>query len=65
MVILCNGSQYDINHFLKVWAYARTIGEQEKYRKQAGKFMQDVFRTKTWISLLEKIYMGDNREDAV
>jgi len=25
----CGGSQYDVNHFLKVWAYAKTIGELE------------------------------------
>ena len=29
MIEECNGSQHDINHFLKVWAYARTIGERE------------------------------------
>ena len=26
----CRGSQYDICHFLKVWAYARNIGEMER-----------------------------------
>ena len=25
-----NGNMHDINHFLKVWAFAKTIGEQEK-----------------------------------
>lgn len=29
MIGLCGGSQYDINHFLKVLCYARTIGKQE------------------------------------
>lgn len=29
MIDLCHGSQYDICHFMKVWAYARTIGESE------------------------------------
>ena len=29
MIGRCAGSQYDINHFLKVWAYARNIGQQE------------------------------------
>ncbi len=29
MLARCEGSQYDIGHFLKVWAYARTIGQQE------------------------------------
>ena len=29
MIARCAGSQHDIGHFLKVWAYARTIGEQE------------------------------------
>ncbi len=30
MIGFCEGSQHDIGHFLKVWAYAKTIGEQEK-----------------------------------
>lgn len=25
-----NGNMHDINHFLKVWAFAKTIGEQER-----------------------------------
>ena len=29
MIHESHGSQYDINHFLKVWAYARNIGQQE------------------------------------
>ncbi len=29
MIERCEGSQYDICHFLKVWAYARNIGQQE------------------------------------
>ena len=29
MVSDCGGSQHDICHFMKVWAYARTIGELE------------------------------------
>ncbi len=29
MIDRCAGDQYDINHFLKVWAYAKTIGEEE------------------------------------
>jgi HD superfamily phosphodiesterase len=29
MVRFYEGSQHDINHFLKVYAYAKTIGEQE------------------------------------
>ena len=30
MIARCAGSQHDIGHFLKVWAYARTIGELEQ-----------------------------------
>ncbi len=30
MLVECAGNQYDIGHFLKVWAYAKTIGELEK-----------------------------------
>ena len=29
MISNCNGDLYDVNHFMKVWAYAKTIGEQE------------------------------------
>ena len=29
MIYYCKGSLHDIEHFLKVWAYARTIGECE------------------------------------
>ena len=29
MIARCNGNLHDINHFLKVWAFARTIGKQE------------------------------------
>ena len=30
MIVASNGSFHDINHFLKVWAYARNIGMGEK-----------------------------------
>ena len=30
MIVYSNGNLHDISHFLKVYAYARTIGEQEK-----------------------------------
>ena len=30
MIRYSNGNTHDINHFLKVWAYAKTIGEVEK-----------------------------------
>lgn len=29
MIAYANGNLHDISHFLKVWAYARTIGQQE------------------------------------
>lgn len=29
MVEYSQGNLHDIEHFLKVWAYARTIGQQE------------------------------------
>ena len=29
MIAFYQGSLHDINHFLKVWAFAKTIGEQE------------------------------------
>ena len=30
MTAFYNGNLHDIHHFLKVWAWAKTIGEQEK-----------------------------------
>ncbi|MDO4620363.1 MAG: HD domain-containing protein [Lachnospiraceae bacterium] len=30
MILFYNGSVHDIDHFLKVWGYARTIGELEQ-----------------------------------
>ena len=29
MIAFYDGNLHDINHFLKVWAFAKTIGEQE------------------------------------
>ena len=29
MISNCNGDLYDVNHFMKVWAYAKTIGQLE------------------------------------
>lgn len=29
MIVFCNGNLHDINHFLKVWAFAKNIGELE------------------------------------
>ena len=29
MIAFCNGNLHDINHFLKVWAFAKNIGELE------------------------------------
>ena len=29
MIDFYQGSQHDINHFLKVWSYARNIGQME------------------------------------
>lgn len=34
MIDNCQGSQHDICHFLKVWAYAKNIGEQEGIDEQ-------------------------------
>ena len=33
MIEYSNGNLHDINHFLKVWAYAKTIGESERLDK--------------------------------
>ena len=35
MIAYSNGNFHDINHFLKVWAYARTIGTQEVLSAEA------------------------------
>lgn len=29
MIVFYRGDRHDIDHFLKVWALAKTIGEQE------------------------------------
>lgn len=34
MIFFYHGSTHDIEHFLKVWAYARTIGEQENLNEE-------------------------------
>ncbi len=34
MIVYSNGNLHDISHFLKVYAYAKTIGEQEALPKQ-------------------------------
>ena len=36
----CQGDQYDICHFLKVWAYARTIGEMENLDSAAQQVLE-------------------------
>lgn len=33
MIEYSNGNLHDINHFMKVWAYAKTIGELESLEK--------------------------------
>ena len=30
MIAFSNGNRHDINHLLKVWGYAKTIGDAEK-----------------------------------
>ena len=34
MIDFYNGNSHDINHFIKVWTYAKIIGEAEKLDKE-------------------------------
>ncbi len=40
MVAYSEGNTHDINHFLKVWAYAKTIGELEKLDKKTQRILE-------------------------
>ena len=40
MIGYCKGNQYDICHFMKVWAYAKTIGELEHLDERTQKTLE-------------------------
>ena len=40
MIAFYQGKLHDINHFLKVWAFARTIGEQEGLDEQTQRTLE-------------------------
>ena len=40
MIVASQGSFHDINHFLKVWAYARNIGMGEKLDEDTQKTLE-------------------------
>lgn len=40
MIEFYNGNMHDIDHFLKVWAFAKTIGEQEKLDKHTQQVLE-------------------------
>ena len=40
MISDCSGNQHDICHFMKVWAYARTIGETEGLDEKTQKTLE-------------------------
>ncbi|MBP3218018.1 MAG: HD domain-containing protein [Lachnospiraceae bacterium] len=40
MISISEGNEHDINHFLKVWGYARTIGEAEKLDERTLKTLE-------------------------
>lgn len=40
MVVFSKGNLHDINHFLKVYAYAKTIGELEKLDSKTQKILE-------------------------
>ena len=40
MIVISHGSFRDINHFLKVWAYARNIGMGEKLDEDTQKTLE-------------------------
>ena len=40
MISGCDGNQYDICHFLKVWSYAKVIGELEQLDERTQKTLE-------------------------
>lgn len=40
MIVFYEGSTHDIEHFLKVWGYARTIGELEKLEENTQQTLE-------------------------
>lgn len=40
MISISEGNEHDINHFLKVWGYARTIGEAERLDERTLKTLE-------------------------
>lgn len=40
MIAFSSGNHHDINHFLKVWAYAKTIGEAENLDPEQLKILE-------------------------
>ena len=40
MVDFYNGNRHDTEHFLKVWAYAKTIGEQENLDEKTQRILE-------------------------
>ena len=40
MVAYSNGNRHDVNHFMKVWAFAKTIGECEGLNKASQDILE-------------------------
>lgn len=40
MIAFYNGNTYDIEHFLKVWAYSKTIGKQENLNDEQQEILE-------------------------
>ena len=56
MIDFYQGNLRDIEHFLKVWAYAKTIGEQEGAKDR-------IFKTPAECRLLESIFLKMPRKN--
>lgn len=57
MIVSSNGNRHDINHFMKVYAFAKTIGESQYSRENVENTLERVFRTETGRTLLRSMYL--------
>ena len=59
MIAQAGGNKHDIAHFLKVYTYARLIGEKEllDVRSSYPTCQRDIFKTRTGTELLDSIFL--------
>lgn len=66
MIDFSEGNLHDINHFMKVYEFAETIGKGEKLDDESNyskenimNIIEKVFKTNTGIHLIKSIYKID------